>query len=122
MLFIIFFISAPLFSKEVYYRFADYSVNYSIVGKYEITKEESEEEYGYKFTYDRNNNLILVDYIGKLSILMPSFFNASQIKIERSKRSERRIFLNRGLAFKNNNGVYIEHIEYMSDGRIKKYF
>ncbi|APQ15390.1 hypothetical protein BLA33_03495 [Borreliella garinii] len=122
MLFIIFFMSSSLFAKEVYYRFADYSINYNIVGKYEITKEESEEEFGYKFTYDSNNNLILVNYIGKLSILMPSFFNASQIKIERSKNSERRIFLNRGLAFKNNNGVYIEHIEYMNDGRIKNIF
>ncbi|ETZ18210.1 putative membrane associated protein [Borrelia duttonii CR2A] len=72
MFLIMFFLAYTLFSEEIYYKFVDYDIDYKIIGKYEINKEDAEEEYGYRFTYN-DGKLVVVDYIGKLSILMPSF-------------------------------------------------
>ncbi|UER67360.1 hypothetical protein LKV13_00785 [Borrelia sp. BU AG58] len=122
MFFVMVFISYSLFSREVYYRYVDYDINYKIKGKYRISKEEAEEECGYKFIYNGEGKLVFVDYIGKLNILIPSFFCANQIKIEYFKNTERRLFLNGGFAAKNSKDVYIEQIEYLSGDRIKNIF
>ncbi|AHH10315.1 Putative membrane associated protein [Borrelia coriaceae ATCC 43381] len=121
MFLIMFFIAYALFSEEIYYRSVGYDLNYKIVGRYEISKEDAEEECGYRFTYD-NSKLVCIDYIGKLSILIPSFFGAHKIKIEHSEGMERRSFLNGDFAFKNLEDVYIEQIEYFSNGRPKSIF
>ena len=51
-----------------------------IKGKYKISKEEAEEECGYKFTYNNEGKLVFVDYIGKLNILIPLFFVQIRLK------------------------------------------
>lgn len=121
MFLVMFFVSCALFSEEIYYRFVDYDINYRIIGKYEISKENAEEECGYKFTYD-DSRLVFVDYVGKLSILIPSFFGANQIKIEYSGDIERRLFLNGGFAAKNLKDICVEQIEYFPNGRPKSIF
>lgn len=121
MFLVMFFVAYALFAEEIYYRLAGYDSNYRLVGRYEISKEDAEEECGYKFTYD-DGKLVFVDYVGKLGILMPSIFGANQIKIEHLKDIERRLFLNGGFAVKNSKDVHIEQVEYFSNGRPKNIF
>ena len=117
---IIFFTAFSHCTKEYaslnYYRHASLDERYGIIGKYPVSEDLANRINCYRFAYNKDGELVKIDYLKEGRNAKDPLFRAAQITIVQKKGFEERIFQNpAGKPARNSFGVYAIRIKLDSD-------
>jgi YD repeat-containing protein len=103
---------AKKYASLNYYRHAYLDERYNITGKYPVSADLASRINCYRFAYNKNGELVKIDYLKEGRNVRDPLFRTAQITIVRKKGFEERIFQNaEGKPSRNSFGVYVTRIK-----------